>query len=320
MHRPTTEREARDVTAAVASRGELIARLRALGTEVTPDSIAATQALYAPLHARDVPEGIRIERDLRYGTADRHRLDVFVPENAGRDRPVLIFVHGGGFVMGDKSTPGSPFYDNVGLWAARHGIVGVTMTYRLAPAFRWPSGSDDVAAAVNWVRENIASYGGDAQRIFVMGQSAGAVHVGGFVARAHPPGSSGWRPAGAILVSGMFDTRTMERNVFFEAYFGTDPKAADEASFLEALAGSPVPLMMVTAELDGIDFLRQNVRLLEAHLRHRGRFPRLEHLHGHNHLSTVLHLGTDDESLARPLLEFIADNAGTGEAQVRYEA
>lgn len=308
MHSMPSERGARDTTASGVPRTGLIAKLRALGTEISPDLIAATQALYAPLHAREVPGGIRIERDLRYGPADRNRLDVFVPDETGGGTPVLIFVHGGGFVMGDKSTPGSPFYDNVGLWAARHGIVGVTMTYRLAPAFRWPAGSDDVATAVSWVRENIATYGGDAQRLFVMGQSAGAVHVGGFVARAHPPGQSGWKPAGAILVSGMFDTRTMERNSFFEAYFGTDPQAADAASFLEALAGSPVPLMMVTAELDPIDFLRQNVKLLEAHLRHRGRYPRFEHLHGHNHLSTVLHLGTDDQSLARPLLEFIAEN------------
>ena len=44
-----------------------------------------------------------------------------------------MFVHGGGFVAGDKHTPGTPRYELVGAWAARHGWVGVTMTHRLAP-------------------------------------------------------------------------------------------------------------------------------------------------------------------------------------------
>ena len=56
-------------------------------------------------------------------------------------RPVLVFVHGGGFTGGNKSTPGSPFYDNVPLWAARNGLVGVNITYRLAPQHPWPAGA-----------------------------------------------------------------------------------------------------------------------------------------------------------------------------------
>ena len=74
-----------------------------------------------------------------------------------------------GFNRGNKNTAGSPFNDNVPLWAARNGMVGVNMTYRLAPQSTWPSGPQDTAAAVSWVRANIASYGGDPSRVFLMG-------------------------------------------------------------------------------------------------------------------------------------------------------
>src|SRR5215510_1915218 len=93
-------------------------KLRAIGTAITPDSIAASAALVAPLHARIDNSDVKVSRDMRYGPADRNRLDVFEPVSptAGK-RPVLVFVHGGGFIMGDKTAPNSPFYDNIGHWA-----------------------------------------------------------------------------------------------------------------------------------------------------------------------------------------------------------
>jgi triacylglycerol lipase len=124
--------------------------------------VAATMALFAPLHARSDVSGVSIQRDQRYGAHERQRLDVFAPSTpAATPRPVLMFVHGGGFIGGDKRVPDRPFYDNVGLWAVRNGLIGVTLTYRLAPDHKWPAGSDDVAAAVQWARQNIRAIGGD---------------------------------------------------------------------------------------------------------------------------------------------------------------
>ena len=180
-------------------------QLRSLGFELTPDQIQATIALMAPHAPRPGPD-VEVHRDVAYGPDPRHRLDVFVPAAgtlidrsrmdvagnnrslaeerwAGADRaPVLVFVHGGGFVMGDKGAPDAPFYNNVGLWAARSGCIGVTMTYRLAPAAPWPAGSEDVGAAVQFLHADVEQWGGDPKGIFLMGQSAGAVHVAGYVA------------------------------------------------------------------------------------------------------------------------------------------
>ena len=290
-------------------------KLRALGTAITPESIAGTAALVAPLHARIDNSGTKVSRDLRYGPADRNRLDVFEPASGAARLPVLVFVHGGGFVMGDKTAPNSPFYDNIGYWAARNGMVGVNITYRLAPQHQWPAGSEDVALAVKWVRENIAAHGGDMSRVYVMGQSAGAVHVAGYIARefgnlgGHAP-ASGWKPAGALLISGLYDTDTMHREERFRSYFGEDDSKLDNASFVAALAGASVPLFVVLAEFDPPDFVRQFVVLLETHVRRQVPMPRFVQLMAHNHFTTTWFMNTSTDSLGPELLRFVAQTSG----------
>ena len=65
---------------------------------------------------------------------------------------MVVFVYGGGFAGGAKHTPGSPFYDNIGRWAAAHDLVGVTANYRLAPQSQYPSGIEDMTALVGWLQ------------------------------------------------------------------------------------------------------------------------------------------------------------------------
>jgi acetyl esterase/lipase len=286
---------------------DLAAKIRALGTEVNPHTIGATIALCMPLHTGISDAGLQTTRDVPYGPHERHRLDVFAAEGGGSALPVLLFVHGGGFVAGNKSNPGSPFYDNVGRWAARNGMLGVTMTYRLAPEHRWPSGSEDVGRAVQWLRSNVAAHGGDPGRIFVMGQSAGAVHVAGYVAREHSSDGDEWRPAGAILVSGLYDTRSMEKNSLFQAYFGSDAESAARVSFLDALSRTMVPLFVVLAEYDPRDFQRQAVELNGAYVGQHQHWPRFLQLAGHNHLSTIFGLNAPGDRLGPEILTFARD-------------
>ncbi|WP_248114366.1 alpha/beta hydrolase [Bradyrhizobium sp. 2S1] len=116
-----------------------------------------TAALYAPLQQREPYQGVRVERDVKYGLADRHLLDVFTPDTVSPPRPVLIYIHGGGLTAGDKRAPGSPFYDNVMLWAAKSGFVGVNATYRPAPAFPWPAAPKTWARSCNGSRRTSRS-------------------------------------------------------------------------------------------------------------------------------------------------------------------
>ena len=120
--------------------------------------------------SRNRISGAKTEREVKYGPADRHLLDVFTPETAASARPVLIFIHGGAFVAGNKrTTPTSPFYDNVMLWAVHNGFVGVNATYRLAPQSPYPAGAEDLAAVVAWIASKIGERGGDPARIYLMG-------------------------------------------------------------------------------------------------------------------------------------------------------
>jgi acetyl esterase/lipase len=167
-----------------------------------------TGQLYAPLQGKEPYQGVKIERDVKYGGADRNLLDVFAPETTSSPRPVLIYVHGGGFVRGDKRAPGSPFNDNIMLWAVRNGYMGVDATYRLAPQAVWPAGAEDLAAAVQWVSDNIGARGGDPARIYLMGHSSGAVHVADYVSRSELHKVKGGGLAGAILVSGIYEMPT----------------------------------------------------------------------------------------------------------------
>ncbi|MFI8191700.1 carboxylesterase/lipase family protein [Streptomyces sp. NPDC085946] len=116
--------------------------------------------------------------------------NVWTPADANGDLPVMVFVHGGGFVAGSTR---SALYD--GSAFARDGVVLVTLNYRLgiagfldipgAPANR---GLLDVVAALRWVRENVAAFGGDPHNLTLFGQSAGATIVGGVLAAPEAAG------------------------------------------------------------------------------------------------------------------------------------
>jgi triacylglycerol lipase len=226
--------------------------------------------------------------------------------------PVLVYVHGGGFVTGDKTSPGSPFYDNIGQWAARRGWIGVTLTYRLAPAHRWPCGPADMALAVAWLRANIAGYGGDPQNIFLVGQSAGAAHVAAYVAhdRFHRGGVG---IAGAVMMSGLFDLTSQTSNPYIDAYFGGDYQAVADAASIAGLLATPLPLLFTVSELDPAAFQDQAAMLVHAWHGQKHELPRLAYLAGHNHISPGLCLGTAEDQLARCIAQFV-ETFGTAAA------
>ena len=118
-------------------------------------------------------EGVVAARDVDYiaGTdyaEDRDKLDVFMPEGAA-GAPVVVFFHGGALQQGDKS------YGEVLVRRfVPEGVGVVSANYRLSPGVMHPAHIQDAAAAFAWVVKNIAGYGGDPERVYVSGHSAGA--------------------------------------------------------------------------------------------------------------------------------------------------
>ncbi len=283
---------------------EMRARLAALGTELTPTLLQGTTKMLAAIAApRD--GSVEILRDQQYGPDPRNRLDIH--RRAGtRDAPVLAYVHGGGFIMGDKTSPGSPFYDNIGQWAAQQGYVGVTLTYRLAPAHRWPCGPEDMALAVRWLRRHIGALGGDPGRIFLIGQSAGAVHVAAYTAHPRFHGADGPGIAGAIMTSGIYDPTTQPPSPFSLAYYGDSAATLAEARCTAGLVATPVPLLFSVSELDPRDFQDQAAQLAAAWHAAKGRYAPMEYMAGHNHLSPAQCMGSVEDDLGPRVAKFIA--------------
>ncbi len=284
---------------------EIASKLRDLGSVIDPPN---TALLYAPLQEREPYQGVRVERDVKYGPADRNLLDVFMPEAPSSGRPVLIFVHGGAFIRGNKRLPNSPFYDNILLWAVKNGFVGVNITYRLAPQFPWPAGVEDVAAAVQWVNEKIGERGGDPARIYLMGHSAGAVHVATYVSHPEFQKVKDGGLKGAIMVSGIYDLIPGAVGDPERAYFGTDPSLYAERSSLRGLQATKLPLTIVTAELDPPIFHRQFDLLKEASCKQARGCVRAIILPQHSHMSEVYSINTADTRLTGEILDFV----GTG--------
>jgi len=281
---------------------DLAAKVAAIGRVIDP---AKSAPLYIPLQEKEPYAGVKVLRDVRYGPDDRNLLDVFSPETAGAPRPVLIFVHGGGFVAGNKRVPNSPFYDNIPLWAVRNSMVGVNMTYRLAPAATWPSGAQDVGRAIEWVMANIGAHGGDRARVYLMGNSAGATHVADYLSHVVLQKLADQRIAGAILLSGIYDLATFGLAEGVKSYFGEDIPRYAERSSIHGLLKSSVPLLLSQAEYDPVPFERQAQQLRNALCKSARGCQTFVVLAEHNHLTQVQSINTNDTTLTRHVLKFI---------------
>jgi len=145
--------------------------------------------------------GVSIHRDIAWGDAPWQRFDVFTPEQRKGPLPVLVFMHGGGWMSGYKEWTGlmAP-----GVIAS--GAILVATTYRLAPEHRLPTIIDDCIEAVAAVRARVAEFGGDASRIYLSGHSAGG-HLAAMAALRNDlwKGRLGREVRGILPISGILD-------------------------------------------------------------------------------------------------------------------
>ena len=125
------------------------------------------------------PDSIKRYDDICYGTDPNWQvLDVYRPKEAeDKKLPVIVSVHGGGWVYGDKER-----YSFYCMDLATRGFAVVNFTYRLAPEFQFPASLEDTNTVFNWVLNHASEYGFDTENIFAVGDSAGAHILGLFTA------------------------------------------------------------------------------------------------------------------------------------------
>jgi len=201
--------------------------------EKIPTDLAATVGAQPPLRRWANPLGLhdraRVERirNLSYGPAGvRNQLDVYRPREAAQGCPVLLQIHGGAWVFGDKNAQGLPLMNAL----AARGWVCVAPNYRLSPRATFPEHLVDCKLALKWIREHVVEYGGDPSFVAVTGGSAGG-HLAALVALT--PNEPEYQPGFEDV-----DTRVQAAVPFYGAYDflfhnGVDVSTASKPSFVE---------------------------------------------------------------------------------------
>ncbi|MFM5950626.1 MAG: alpha/beta hydrolase [Novosphingobium sp.] len=245
----------------------------------------------------------------RYGPLEAQRVAVIVPDaTATALRPVLVFIHGGGWHSG---TPGD--YSFVGRQFARAGYVVVLAGYRLGPEGRYPHMLQDSALAMAWVHENAAKFGGDPERVFAMGHSAGAYNVVMLGLERQWLGRAGVPDGflkGVVGLSGPYDffpfTSDSARNAF-----GQEPDPAITQP-INHIRGDGPPMLLLTGDADETVKPR-NSRVLAKALSAAGQATEPVILTGVDHSGTVMKLAAPfsrDRRVLDPVLAFLAAHGG----------
>ena len=256
--------------------------------------------------------GVSFSRNLSYGESDQNVLDVATGDSTNASpRPVLLLVAGESFA-GDNGAPDidGALLDEAMCFAARNGMVGVKITYRLAPAYPWPAGAKDVAAATSWVHQNIDLFGGSPAEIVAVGYSTGAFHVASFL--AHPEFQArDSTVAAAILVSGIYriggDASATEKS-----YFGTDASKYDERSVFPGILHLETPLLLAWSALDPPRLVTQGEKLREHLCNSATHCPHTTVLRSSHSLASVFGLDGSGGSLAEPTLELVREIEARG--------
>lgn len=288
---------------------EFSKKIKALGRDVNMSTLAATKDLILPFISEPKQGEVNVVRDISYGEDERHRMDVFTPGSGFEpQRPILIFVHGGGFVGGDKHAEGSPFYSNIGWWAVQNGYNAITMTYRLAPEHQFPSGIEDLHELMRYLRHEGREHGLESESIFLMGQSAGAAHAASYVAHQEIYAPFGHGLKGLILLSGLYNYAGVVAGPMEKAYLGDDESLYESRSSIKGLLASELPMLVTLAEMDPPIFEEHGLQLLTALQEKYKKLPRFVHALGQNHLSVALYLGLEGDLVGPQILAFIEDN------------
>ena len=222
------------------------------------------------------PEGIKRFDNVRYGGDERHVLDVYRPKDRDGKLPVIVSIHGGGWVYGNKEI--MQFYC---MSLAEEGFAVVNFNYRMAPAHKHPVPLEDANKVFGWVLEHAEAYGLDTDNIFALGDSVGANILGLYCCLCTDPAYAkelgitppkGFLPKAVALNSGLYRLVRGEEDLLdslAEAYFpggGTDEEY-DSIALSRRVTASFPPTFVMTALGD---FLVPQAKPFYEYLRARG--------------------------------------------------
>lgn len=248
---------------------------------------AAQVTIFSPFNIADaMDKGVEKTTDVPYAPGKRGKLDVYRPETLEGTAPVVMFIYGGAWRAGDKFE-----YEFAGRALAAAGYIAVIPDYRLYPEVKYPDFLTDNAAAVRWIQDNIASYGGDPKRFFIAGHSAGAYN-----AVMLGVDSSFLRDAGVTMpvraiagISGPYNFYPFEYDEVRET-FGAAPNPEGTQPINLITPGAP-PIFVASGTSDPIVRI-ENSKALAERLRADGDWVTEKYYDGFGHLEPVISLGS----------------------------
>lgn len=239
----------------------------------------------------------KVARDVHYGAAERQKLDIYAPRAADGPRPVVFFIYGGSWSDGDRHN-----YDFVGRALAAQGFVTVIADYRILPQVEYPGFLEDCATAFAWVVDKIAQHGGDADRIALMGHSAGAYNAAMLALDPAYLGSKGLLDRVRCLVglSGPYDFFPFDGPITLRTFGAVrEPEATQPINHVTSAAP---PMFLATGDKDTLVYPRNTVALV-ARLRAAGVGAEERHYDSLGHPGTLLALGRPARGIAPVLAD-----------------
>jgi len=293
---------------------------------LTPEQVELLDRLKSPPGSREIPD--RIQADLNVVYAERPEtdpkylsLDIYRPKESTQPLPVMVMIHGGGWRIGDKSNR------SVGIEKAKYftsqGFVYVSINYRLTPQVQHPGHIVDVAEAIAWIHDKIGKYGGDAEKLFVMGHSAGA-HLAALVATDQTRLANHQKKLsiikGVVLLDGAgYDIplklklgNTVANSMYRDAF--TDDveiqKNASPISHVESGKGIPPFLIIPIARRRDSNRLSEDLQqaLLAAEVE-----ASIHVAEGKTHISVNSEIGTPNDQPTAAMMKFLKDSIPAGE-------
>jgi acetyl esterase/lipase len=242
--------------------------------------------------------GIRLVEDVPYGPNPGQEADLYLPEQKGF--PVLVFVHGGGWISEDKI-----YFGVVGRYLAENGVGAVLINYRLPPAANCEVELRDVAAGFAWTRQHAAELGGDPGRLFLGGHSAGGHLVTAVAANPKYLAAEGLTLEdlrGVVAFSGFYRIRANVRVMGVEYVFHDVDKK--EVSPVDIIQPGLPPFLLFCGSHEAF-WLRQPTRVLQRKLLDVGGQCEVLVVPGEKHYGEVLHIDRPGSPQGPRLLEFI---------------
>ena len=232
--------------------------------------------------------------DISYGPTEPERLDIFTTTKGDGSAPVQVFFHGGYW----RQLDARDFHCVVPAFVAA-GAVCVVVNYALLPTVDMGELLRQCRAALLWVRNNIGSYGGDRDRIYISGHSAGGHIVGAMLAPNPVMGMPETAPlvAGAVAISGLYDLEPMSL-CFLQEVIALTPEDVRIHSPVNAPPSHPVPLVLVYGAEESEEYARQTDAYAAA-VRGNGVECEVRPIIGANHMTVASELSNRDSEVAQ---------------------